>query len=518
MLAVLSATLPAAQTDRPEDLCTIEGTIVNAVTGEALRGATALASKTPYWSNAAETDAAGHFIMSGIPPGDYYIAAERQDFNLTYFGGAKKYQAPQKFTLNPGRTLRDVNIKLIPYSSISGRVTDSEGEPMANVSVSPERRWSEVLGSRTNDSGEYRIDNVPPGRYVIRAFPASSKPSAASTKQEGYVSTYYPGTTDAASAAPVEILVGSNAAGINIKLAKRSLTTIRGKVIGMTGGADNPIIAAVTIENRYVVPHVNAGPKGEFELRGVPPGSYTIRAAGAQPGIGPVNASQVVNVGSEPIENLILTMDPGVELPGRIQVEDSATIDLTGTRVSLYSDPGGPSCVTGMSTPNEAGNFKLRAHHFPCYLSASLPRGFYLKSARRGDADVLENGLDASVGEGPLELLLSAKVANLRGSVTDDEGAPVAYARVNLASEDARRTGHRRITRKFTTGPDGRFDIPGFPPGNYAVLALPPTLGFNPSPYEAPDFWAFVERQGHSLTLREGESQTVDLKIQIPPE
>src|SRR2546421_702908 len=59
---------------KPEDKCSIEGTVVNATTGEPLKKAhlsvrpIAQQNAAPYGTT---TDNAGHFVMDGVDPGKY---------------------------------------------------------------------------------------------------------------------------------------------------------------------------------------------------------------------------------------------------------------------------------------------------------------------------------------------------------------------------------------------------------------------------------------------------------------
>ena len=61
--------------------------------------------------------------------------------------------------------------------SISGRVTDAGGEPIAHAFVMAlqpwyqkgQRRLAFVQAVQTNDLGEYRLFWLPPGRYFIAA-------------------------------------------------------------------------------------------------------------------------------------------------------------------------------------------------------------------------------------------------------------------------------------------------------------------------------------------------------------
>ena len=58
--------------------------------------------------------------------------------------------------------------------SITGRVTTTDGDPAAAVSVGLQ---GQALGDITNDQGAYRIKNVPAGTYIIRVSSVGLKPA-----------------------------------------------------------------------------------------------------------------------------------------------------------------------------------------------------------------------------------------------------------------------------------------------------------------------------------------------------
>ena len=68
---------------KPEDKCSVEGTIVNALTGEPVRKAhlslRQMGGTSPA-SYGAESDAAGKFLLEKVDPGRYTLYAVRNGF------------------------------------------------------------------------------------------------------------------------------------------------------------------------------------------------------------------------------------------------------------------------------------------------------------------------------------------------------------------------------------------------------------------------------------------------------
>ena len=88
-------------------------------------------------------------------------------------------------------------------------------------------------GGNTNDLGEYRIFGLAPGRYFLSAT-SGQTPVAPQTDDE-YVTTFFPRTTDAAAAGPIDVAPGAQLRNIDVTLARMHTVTVRGRVINEVG-------------------------------------------------------------------------------------------------------------------------------------------------------------------------------------------------------------------------------------------------------------------------------------------
>src|SRR5574340_1359530 len=201
---------------KPEEYCTVEGLVVNAATGEPLKKAGIRLRRADGGSGmrsySATTDASGKFTIADVAPGAYRLSAQRNGFVDA------DWNAASAFSLSPRQRMTDVSLRMLPHGVITGRVLDEDGEPVAGINVyamryrypQGRRQLSTFGEASTNDLGEYRIYGLPPGRYVLRATPRSSygRGGPAEQPEEQYVPTFFPGSADAASAAPVEVGAG----------------------------------------------------------------------------------------------------------------------------------------------------------------------------------------------------------------------------------------------------------------------------------------------------------------------
>ena len=90
---LLAAPAQQTTTPNPADLCTIQGVVIKAGTGEPLHKATVDAwpagnrtGKDEPQGGSAETDAMGRFEIKGLAPGRYYLSAQHNGFVSQPYG------------------------------------------------------------------------------------------------------------------------------------------------------------------------------------------------------------------------------------------------------------------------------------------------------------------------------------------------------------------------------------------------------------------------------------------------
>ena len=218
-------------------------------------------------------------------------------------------------------------------------------------------------------------------------------------------------------------------ANINFKLIKAHTVRVKGHVSQnlMTG---HTIVMLSLVprsgDTQSMIMSMNRGrtadPKGNFELTGVAPGQYYLRAT-TNDGNRGYSGRVPVDVGNVNVEGVSVTINPGLTLKGQINIEDTgagSSQPLSNLRAQLLPRDAGP-IMFNMSSGKvgEDGSFKLEnvtpeVYNLSLY---GLPDGYYLKSARFGDTEVLTAGLDLTAGGAqPLTLTISGKAgASHRG-------------------------------------------------------------------------------------------------------
>ncbi len=254
------------------------------------------------------------------------------------------------------------------------------------------------------------------------------------------------------------------------------------------------------------------GSQGTFELDGVTPGSYLLRAKGFQDGK-VYTARYPLDVGNFDLDGINLSMVSAVELRGRVQVEDDAQFRFAGVRV-LFEPREDTEIGTGSTSVKSDGTFVLKNVAEDVYdiSLTGIPEDFYLKAARSGSDDVLEGGFDFSRSQvAALELLVSTRGGRIDGTVRKEQEA-IAGAVVVLVPDPPRRS-QAYFYKTASTDQYGQFTMRGVAPGDYKLFAWEDV---EPGAYQDSLFLGQYEKHGEPLHVVEGGRHNVLLDL-LPP-
>ena len=445
------------------------------------------------------------------------------------YGSRDYLRAGANVTLKSGQRMADILFQMTPHGVVTGRVVDEDGEPVPAVRMQAlryrypqgRRQMAEYGESGTNDIGEYRIAGLPPGRYYIGASPRRSyehgMQAAGAQPEEEYSTTFFPGTGDVAAAAAVDVAAGSQLRGLDLTLRRRRTVYVRGRVAGWQSSGRQRVMLFLRPRGA-AAPSMNrpggVDPNGNFEFRGVAPGSYTLVAAVPERGRGGLTARLPVEVGNANLENISLTLNPPLNVAGRVRADSQTPVSLARVEVSLRAlEP----VMSGPSTPSARvqadGTFSFASVSPDEYMVtlSGLPDGFYVKVVAAGGQNVLLSGIDLNPGNaGGVEILLSPHAGQVTGVVQNDQQEPVAGGAVVMVPQEKERRGLAQYYRTASADASGRFTVTNLDPGQYRVYAW---REMEAGAYFDPDFMRPVENQGEPVNIREDGREEVKVRV-----
>jgi hypothetical protein len=532
LLLLLAAPAQHPSTPNPADLCTLQGVVVKAGTGEPLHKATVDAwpegNRRGYdqsQGGSAETDAMGRFEIKGLAPGRYYLRAQRNGFVRQQYGQRTPEGAGAILTLSSGQKVPDITFQMIPSAVITGHVYDEDSEPVVYAQVmamhymyfNGQRQLMGDQSGQTNDLGEFRLFGLPPGQYFVQATLRASRSESAKSRG-GYVPIYYPGVPDASRAAPISVRGGDELSGIDISLQPVRTVAIRGNILaagcGATARGAMVFLQKQSAENLSLSANSQntTNAQGAFEFSNVIPGTYYLYAELFDEGkqcFGRLS----MEVADADIEGVTLTLGPRIELKGRIRVEGQLDSNLGSINVTLVPRIISIPFGVGISSSGKAdGSFALKNVFDGDYEVnvENLPENYFVKSARLDGIDVLSAGLtiDPKQAPGSLEIVVSPNGANVDGAISKDQ-QPFQGATVAIVPDVPHR-GEKRLFKSTTTDQNGHFVLQGISPGDYKVFAWEK---IDPGAYTSQEFLQPYEKLGESVHITEGSRNSVQVDV-----
>ena len=520
----------------------LAGVVSDGVTGSAIRGArVSLQLLGPENASAlAVSDQSGRFFFGNLPPGRYRLTASRESYGRLSYGAHTPTQPGQIVTLVAGEAKQGLDFALPPLSAIAGTVLDESGDPMMRARVSLLRtsyprgkpRLTPVRNAMTNDHGEYRMFDVPAGRYFLAAtqdFPGLGLAplfianGRSQQQQERYPVEYYPNALDASSAAPVILEPGKELHGYDFRLSPQPAVRIKGHVVGPMDRLSNPEVTLAVATADPLGPGnfqrgFGAGPPDyAFEVPDIPPGSYLVMASlsGRDKETGhPVEFGlrQRLEVGSTGDDDLTLTLQPSVDISGSVRVEGEGAAEYKNLRVILSS---GDEVMTHQSYRTQAsadGTFTFK-DVVPGIWDINvnpIPDGGYIKSMRLGEQDVLTEEMDIGPdSKGLLNIVVSTQGATIEGDI-DNGGQPEDSRPIVLLAPDGRFHDVLSFYNVAVADEKGHFSMKALTPGAYRLFAFE---DMEPNAYFDPDFLKPFNAQGTPVKLSEGANPSVKLKV-----
>ena len=461
-----------------ESKLSLSGTVVNSVTGAPVPNA-----RVELPPQVTRTDATGSFHFSGLRPDDYQLLVQKPGYVVSNDGSLLP-------VISLTSSLENYVYKLVPTAVVRGRVTDDSGEPVQGATA--EIWQSQVLwGTRqmhliavgeADDRGEYKLTGLAPGRYLVKVSRAGSHVAYYGDKTpmsgltDAFVPTYFGGSQDAAAASVVTVEAGTDQrADVTVSLVAGH--AIRGRLLNFKPHM-KPRLQLVSGENdlgRIAVSLEYA--TGRFEIRGVPDGSYFLRALQSGEGDQSMYGELGIQVSGTDVDGITLGLAPLPALRGTTQSEtpDGTVRAMVAVRLlrqglffeeNLEPAEGSERVADGkFEVPSVTpGRYWIR---FPV-----TPPVAYVASAHAGNSDLLATQqLDVSPSGAPeIEVVLRTDGGVVTGTL-EAAGTKNAKGFAILVPESCNRPA------EYTRFDNGEFAFYMVAPGPYRMYAWQSSAG-----------------------------------------
>ncbi len=388
-----------------------------------------------------------------------------------------------------------------------------------------------------------------------------------------YAPVYFPGTPSPSSAATVTLGVSEERSGIDFQLQLVPTARVSGTVTSTMGALPQGTQVALIPADRAGLVNIpgqqnsttRVNQDGRFTFQNVTPGQYTVHArgtvreatveapaaqgrggragggGGGRGGRGAIAqvlwAAADVTVSGEEVSGVVLNLQPGMTVTGRIEFQGAALpplMDLQRVRVALV--PRGQQLFEGGPTPpaevDASGNFKITGVVPGRYaLTGSIPAGargnqpaargvptpggggWALRSAMIGGRDAL----DFPIEIGPNQNITGASVVftdqtqSLSGTIQDATGRPTAdFTIILYPSNNQYWVPLSRRIASARPGTDGRFSFGSIPPGEYRITAV---TDVEPGEWYDPAFLSQLLPVSIPVAVAEGEKKVQDIRL-----
>lgn len=447
-----------------------------------------------------QSDETGAFACGRLlPPGPYYVST----------GGRERLLEPIEGTLTATRPVEELTIVVVkkpPSQTITGRVVDDAGRPVANARVEARDANRETRTDRTGRDGTFRIeaDHTMTGKL----------PVTLQVRAEGYEEAKPTEPIPFGSADVVLPLVRASA--LQVRVVDEELRPIEQFQVRVVP-RDRPGGSSVDFRMRHRGPHRD----GVAEVPGIGAGKWTV-AVDFPKSAGRTSVLQPIEVVARTKTRIELVAARDVSRS--VRVVDRSGNPLVGSAVQLCEPLGdGFDANTNRireeqlffsQNPNTAIVRDEGKTDATGRLVLSGPPGRTLGVAALGPGHV-----PAFVGDVLLdvadELVLTVDVgARLRGKIVPPEavaelerlrGNAAARPWISLYRDDPKSKVVGQDNPLFAVASDGTFELSGLPPGSWQLLLC---------------FWDSYESGSSSasswmrdVTLQEGRLTEVSLDL-----
>ena len=538
---VVGPQTPARDNKTPEKTGTasIRGR-VTAIDGRPLRRVqVSLGGEALDGPRTASTNSQGKFEIDDLPAGRYTLTATRAGYLRTAFGELHPGEPGRPLEVADGTVLDNADIALPRTGVIMGTVLDEAGDPDAGVTVVPmqmrfyngKRRLVPISTAISDDIGQYRLSNLPPGEYYVEAISREKwETDPPEKKKMGFVPTFYPSAASVGEAQHVRLKLGQQLTAIDVGLIPGKLVTISGTATNSQGIplAGESISVTTVLQGEQFASYFGGtagkvGSDGTFALRDVAPGVYTLHVQ-TQPTSGSSESAQESVSAMADVDGVQLVTSAASMVSGRVTLDSGSSLPANfpltrmNVRAQLVDDTGHVNMrgfMPGNGKVKDDGSFTLDDVSGQTRFTVQpLPQGWAVKRVDYDGSDIQASGTDPH-GQNIDNLLvtLTDKFPTVSGTLRDEKGNPAPTALAIVFPEDpALWDPSLNTVRLARVDQTGVFTVRALRPGGYLAVALS-SLGGND--WRDPDFLESLRTQAAHFAVGEGETKQIDLILKV---
>jgi hypothetical protein len=204
---------------------------------------------------------------------------------------------------------------------------------------------------------------------------------------------------------------------------------------------------------------------------------------------------------------------------GRVIIDPAQAQSLPAAPITLVATGDDAQMMRGFNPVRVADDLSFELPATPGrnrINPTNLPPGWTMRSVRTNSIDVTNEGIEVKPGENVtgVEVELTNRVATISGVVRTARGETSKdYTVVLFVLDNKSRPATTRYWRLARPDQEGRFKISGMLPADYSIVAIA-TLEVGQA-YD-PEFLERIQPTASHLTIREGETKVLDLKLTEP--
>jgi protocatechuate 3,4-dioxygenase beta subunit len=239
------------------------------------------------------TGKGGRYLFKGVPAGIYDVAPDTPSASVPSEGASGNLG--KNVVLERDEDVTEINFDLVSKGGISGRVLDSNGQPVAGEAVEYLLKRDDgsleplslpsPLERSTNAEGVYHIAGLPPGRYVVKVGIAYGLTvfGPDNKMRSRFLETFHPDVNESSQAVAVQVTSSHETSNADIRVGP-PLTTykIEGQILSDNGAVVPDIWLSVQAKRANgrdtsgVSGIHRSNANGEFTIVGALPGRYVV--------------------------------------------------------------------------------------------------------------------------------------------------------------------------------------------------------------------------------------------------